>query len=388
MQARPSLRTDCEATLVSLDRTIRVLVIVGSLELGGTEHYIVRVAPLLRRYGIEVEICLLDRRGPLLGQAEAADILVHGTRARSYRSRTIAYAGGVTVFDIASLIRRRRFNIVHSYLFHAELVGTPAARLARVPRVIISRRAVYPWRRPSGAPYLLLETSTNMLADELIANSQVVLHDVQRTERFLPKTRTVIYNGVDATQYTLATPTRGRLLRLVTVGALAPRKGQIYAIEALRLVRDGGVDARLTLVGGGSDELLLRHAAGNFGVEQHVVFAGPQTDPRPFLLDADMFLLPSRQEGFSNALLEAMASGLPAVVTDVGGNREAIVEGEGGFIVPPFDPSALARAVTALARSPVALTTMGQSNRRRVEAVFSLDASARALANWYRAPAR
>jgi glycosyltransferase involved in cell wall biosynthesis len=363
---------------------LRVLKIVGSLELAGTERYIVRVAPLLRSFGIDVEICLLDRRGQLIEAAEAAGIRVHGTQARSRRSRTLVFAGLATVLEIASLIHRGRFDIVHSYLFHAEIVGTPAARLARVPRIIVSRRGVYPWRRPRGAPYFVLETATNMLANELIANSDFVLHDAERTERLLPKTRTVIHNGVDARQYALASPTTAGTLRLVTVGALAPAKGQIYAIEALRLVRDAGIDAQLTLVGGGGDESPLRRASNEFHVDRSVVFAGPQMDPRPFLLDADIFVLPSRAEGFSNALLEAMASGLPVVVTDVGGNREAVGEGEGSLIVPPVDSAALAQAILKLARSRDALVTMGQANRQRVEAVFSLDGSVRRLADWYR----
>lgn len=304
--------------------------------------------------------------------------------ARGRRSRTLTYAGIATIFEIASLIRRGRFDIVHSYLFHAEIVGTPAACLARVPRIIISRRAVYPWRRPIGARYFLLETATNMLANELIANSLMVLRDSERTERLLPRTRTVIYNGVDAQRYRLASPGATGTLRLVTVGALAPRKGQEYAIRALRLVLDAGVDARLTLVGGGSDEELLRRVASEERVDRYIAFAGAQADPRPFMLDADIFVLPSRQEGFSNALLEAMASGLPAVATDVGGNSEAIVDGEGGAIVPPFDAGALAEAVITLARARDRLVTMGTVNRRRVEQLFSLEASVRKLANWYR----
>jgi glycosyltransferase involved in cell wall biosynthesis len=367
-----------------LGGALRVLNIVGSLELGGTEQYLIRVAPLLREYGIEVEVCVLDRRGPSLEVAQDAGIPVHGTHARGRRSRTLTYAGIATVFEIASLIRRGRFDIVHSYLFHAEVVGTPAACLARTPRIIISRRAVYPWRRPVGAPYFLLETATNMLANELIANSFQVLRDSERTERLLPRTRTVIYNGVDAQRYGLASPGATGTLRLVTIGALAPRKGQEYAIQALRLVLDAGVDARLTLVGGGSDEELLRRAANENRVIRHVVFAGAQVDPRPFLLDADIFVLPSRQEGFSNALLEAMASGLPAVATDVGGNTEAIIDGEGGAIVPPFDAGALAEAVITLARARDNLVTMGRVNRRRAEELFSLEASVRKLASWYR----
>jgi glycosyltransferase involved in cell wall biosynthesis len=363
---------------------LRVLNVIGSLELAGTEQYIVRVAPLLRRYGVDVEICVLERTGSLLQAARDASIPVHATHARTRISRTLAYAALTTIFEVTGLIRRGHFDVVHSYLFHAELVGTPAARLAGIKRVIISRRAVYPWRRPDGLPYVFLETATNVLANELIANSFMVLRDAERTERLLPRTRTVIYNGVDANRYELARPGTSGTLRLVTVGALAPRKGHEYGLRALRLILDAGIDARLTLVGGGSEEGSLRRVAEEERVSRHVIFAGEQVDPRPFLLDADIFVLPSRQEGFSNALLEAMASGLPAVATDVGGNAEAIVHGDGGAIVAPRDPAAIAEAVIRLARSGHDLSVIGRMNRRRVEQVFSLETSVRNLATWYR----
>jgi glycosyltransferase involved in cell wall biosynthesis len=366
-----------------MGRKLRVLNIVGALELGGTEQYVTRVAPLLRNYGIEVEICLLDKRGPLVQAAEAAGITVHGTDARRRKSRSLAYAGLATVIEIASLIRRTRFDIVHSYLFHAEAIGTLAARLSGSSRAIISRRAVYPWRRPNGSLYLALETATNILATELIANSRTVLRDVEHRELLLPRLRTVIYNGVDVAHYSPARTNKSGPLRVVTVGVLAPRKGQEYAIRAVRLLADAGIETRLTLVGGGSDELLLRRIASEQCVESSIVFAGPQLDPRPFLQEADVFLLPSRQEGFSNALLEAMACSLPVVATDVGGNAEALVDGTGGFIVPPLDAAALATALTQLAQSRDQLTAMGQTNRRRVEELFSLDSSVRELAAWY-----
>ncbi|MEK6225049.1 MAG: glycosyltransferase [Chloroflexota bacterium] len=362
---------------------LRVLNIVGSLELAGTEQYILRVAPRLRRYGIDVELCVLDRRGPLLETAKTADIPVHATKARTRRSRSVFYTGVAAVLEIASLIRKERYDIVHSYLFHAEAVGTPAARLAGTRRVIISRRAVSP-RRPEEPHYFVLETLTNLLADELIANSRAVLKDTEQSERLLPRTRTVIYNGVDPSEYSLARPGQDQRLRLVTVGVLAPRKGQEYALKALRLVRDAGIDARLTLVGDGPDSGRLRTMAQVEGIEDHVVFAGGQLDPRPFLVEADVFVLPSRQEGFSNALLEAMATALPVVATAVGGNVEAIVDGEGGWIVPPEDSAALAEALIRSARSREELATMGVSNRRRVESTFSLDSSVDQLAQWYR----
>ncbi|MGH2498742.1 MAG: glycosyltransferase [Candidatus Limnocylindria bacterium] len=364
---------------------MRVLNIIGTLEVGGTEQYLSRVIPLLRRgHGIGIDLWVLDRRGPLLEPLEAAGVAIFGARTPHRSGLPFMYAAATTALQMARLIRRRRYDIVHSYLFHAEVLGTVAARLARCPRTIISRRAVYPWRRPGGFIWHFLETMTNVLADEVIANSRAVLEDARRTEHRLPRRSTVIWNGVDVSCYRVADPRNIGSLRLVTVGALADRKGQEYVVDALRLIRDAGVEANLTIVGTGPNESLLRRMVAERQLAENVVFAGLQVDPRPWLLDADLFVLPSRQEGFSNALLEAMASGLPAVATDVGGNAEAVVHGEGGLIVPPRDSEAIARAVVELDGRRGELATMGRANRARVEALFSLEASVDRLASWYR----
>jgi glycosyltransferase involved in cell wall biosynthesis len=205
---------------------------------------------------------------------------------------------------------------------------------------------------------------------------------VERFERKVPRHRTVIYNGIDVSNYGLAKPGKRPRLELLTVGALAPRKGQQFVIEALDSVRDAGIDARLTMVGSGPDEALLRELVNRLGLADSVVFAGEHLDPRPFLVEADIFVLPSRQEGFSNALLEAMASGLPAVVTDVGGNREAL-DGQGGRIVEPEQSDRLAEAILGLARTRGQLAELGGYNRARAAATFSIQQSVRHLAEWY-----
>jgi glycosyltransferase involved in cell wall biosynthesis len=169
----------------------------------------------------------------------------------------------------------------------------------------------------------------------------------------------------------------------VTVGALAPRKGQEYAVEALAILARSGVKATLELVGTGPDEAMLRRKVADAGLHDLVTFAGQQEDPRPYLKHADVFLLPSRQEGFAVALLEAMASALPAIATDVGGNAEALIDGKGGRIVPPQQPEAIAGAIADLASDRPRLPEMGRFNRQRITEKFSIEASARCLADWY-----
>jgi glycosyltransferase involved in cell wall biosynthesis len=368
---------------VSDRKPLRVLSVIGQLMVGGAETYLTRIAPRIRRYGVDMEICALDRIGLRLAELEQAGIVVHGTPF----GRRVRQSNTVTLFQtieqIRRIVRNGRFDIVHTYLFWSDILGVTGARLAGCRRIAVGRRALHSWIHDPKAIYHAAEQFTNSLANEVIANSQAVLRDAAASEALLPRTRTVIYNGIDVDSYTPSARESTGPLQLVTVGALSPRKGQEYAIEAMTLLAAAGVDARLVLVGAGPDEAMLRRSAAASGVEDRVTFPGEHPDPRPYLGAADAFVLPSRQEGFSNAILEAMACALPVIATDVGGNAEAVVDGQGGFIVPPQDPHALAKAIIELERDRNQLRAMGRFNRARVAERFSLEASARALADWY-----
>jgi glycosyltransferase involved in cell wall biosynthesis len=366
---------------------MRVLGVTGTLGVGGAERYLSRIAPMLRdTHGILMELCVLWPGGALERDLRARGITVFSTSPEARRPGVLERALRAMT-GIHRLVRQRRYDAVHSYLFPAEVFATVAGRLARCPRVIVSRRALLPVRRPEGPAYAAVDLVTNALAHELIANSYAVLRDSERAP-VLPRRRTVIYGGIDVEGRPLAHPSSEGPLRLVTVGSLVEHKGHRELITAVRSAREAGVDARLTLVGAGPDEPLLRRLAGGAQTAEHVIFAGLQLDPRPFLADADIFVLPSHTEGFSNALLEAMASALPVVATDVGGNAEVVEHGISGLVVPARDPAALARALIELAGKRDRLASMGQAGRERVEREFTLAASAERLARWYLGEAR
>jgi glycosyltransferase involved in cell wall biosynthesis len=145
---------------------------------------------------------------------------------------------------------------------------------------------------------------------------------------------------------------------------------------------DAGIDARLTLVGEDPDQTFVGRVAGALGIDNGVVFVGEQSDPRPFLARNHVFVLPSRPEGFSNALLEAMASGLPAIATDAGGKTEAPDE-RGGNVMAPADSAAVTKAIKEIAAGREGLRAMGRHNRKPAATVFSIDSSAHNLAEWY-----
>ena len=358
-----------------------MLVVARSMHVGGTEQYLLRTLPLLRERGIDVEVFLIDRAGQLLPLLEATGIAVHGKSVASFGLARRAWTTAASIGAVRSLVRTGRYDIVHSYLFWSDVIGCVGARLGGAKRVIESRRAMSAWRRPRGPAFVALETLANAAAHELIANSQAVLREAERQEIALPRCRIVIYNGVDLPSEVTARPGAEMALRLLCVGALAPRKGQLVLLSALTQL--GGLgEVHLDLVGSGDDENSLRQFVRDHGLEPIVTFHGERLDVEPYYRGADLFVLPSRQEGFSNALLEAMARGLPVIATDVGGNREALPP-EGGIIVPAEDPAAFAAAIRALAARRAELPAMGLRNRQAVEERFTLAASVRATADWY-----
>ncbi len=197
----------------------------------------------------------------------------------------------------------------------------------------------------------------------------------------------VIHSGVDQTVFRPGDQRlRADRLRLVTVGRLHWKKGQEYALLALRRLIDEGVPARLTVVGDGPDLQRLLYTSRDLGLENRVEFPGEldREELLGVLHGSDVFVLPSLSEGISNAALEAMACGLPVVSTTVGGMPEAIRDGIDGMLVPPRDPSALARSLGTLWNDAGLRTMLGKAARERVVTAFDREAQVTSFAQLLR----
>jgi glycosyltransferase involved in cell wall biosynthesis len=192
-------------------------------------------------------------------------------------------------------------------------------------------------------------------------------------ERVPPEKLRVIHNGIDLDRFPMpdARPARAAA-RAVTVGRLDAVKDQSTLLRAVRLVVDRSPAFQLDIVGDGPSRSDLESQRDALGLTGHVHFHGYRDQVRPFLAAAGVFVLSSASEGVSIALLEAMASGLPAVATDVGGNREVVVPGETGYLVPAGAPEALAEAVLRIQAEATGFERMGRAARRRVEVAFNL----------------
>ena len=226
------------------------------------------------------------------------------------------------------------------------MLGSVAARLAGVPRVIVSKRALAEYKRDH--PFLRrVEPLGNRLADVILVNSDAVRRDIERTETHWEGKFRKIYNGVASLEAWAPGGIEAFRLReglplnaplIVCVSNFYPYKGHGELVEAAARVVARFPDAIFLLVGRDSGTLeATRDQVRELGIEGSVRFLGSRTDVPDLLRASDLFVHPSREEGFSNAVLEAMAAGLPVVAFDVGGNAEAVVHGATGF-PPARDP--------------------------------------------------
>jgi len=190
-----------------------------------------------------------------------------------------------------------------------------------------------------------------------------------------PAKATVITPAVPAAAFTASDHTRrGGRLDLIAVGSLTWRKGYEHAVVALADARARGVDAHLTIIGDGPERQRVRYTAFDLGVADHLTLTGtlPADDVARHLRRADLFVHPSSNEGISNAVLEAMATGLAVVVAESGGMAEAVTSGHDGLLVPVGDRGALADAIVLLAADDALRVDLGRNARARIGRDFDI----------------
>lgn len=163
--------------------------------------------------------------------------------------------------------------------------------------------------------------------------------------------------------------------RVIAVGSLVWVKGYEYALSAIRQLVDRGVPIQFEIVGDGPERQRVLYTIHDLDLEQHVFVRGRMTPEqvRDRLQQADAFLLSSLSEGISNAVLEAMACGVPVVTTDCGGMREAVSDSTEGFVVPVRDTGAMSKALHQLWIDPTLRSQMSENARARVESMFTIN---------------
>lgn len=281
------------------------------------------------------------------------------------------------------LLGGRQFDIVHSLLFRAHLLGRLAAPRVGARAVVNSYRS----SSEAGSGWLLrADRWTRSRVTRFHLQSPGLAAALQNRLGVESGRCVVIPNGIDLTEADAALAlgrdeARRRLglfptdLAVACVGRLHEEKGVTHLVGAFHALLQAHPTARLLLAGDGPARRQLETMVEALRLGPFVRFLGTLADPWPLLAAADVFALPSLWEGMPNALLEAMAAGLPSVATAVGAVTEMVSEGREALLVPPGDAGALARALAELAASPARRREMGALARRRVEAAYRIEAT-------------
>jgi glycosyltransferase involved in cell wall biosynthesis len=353
----------------------RVLHVQKVTGMAGSERHLLFLLPGLARH---FDITFLILEAP---HKPVADYVAALTRAGVRTERLpIRWDGDLLcMFAMVRLMRRGAFDLVHTHLIHADVLGGVAARLAGVPVVVSTKHGYEDYDRTSRA--YRLAGLTARWTRKVITISDALSGKVAEVERIPTAKLTTIHYGIDcvvpgpqpsrdAVRRSLGLPPDA--FAVLSTGRLVPVKGYQYLIEAVGKLRAGGSSVILLIAGDGPERAVLQAQAERLGVGDRVRFLGWRADVSTLLAGVDAFALATLGEGFGLAILEAMAQRLPVVATRVVAVPEIVQDGETGLLVPPRDPAALADALLALEREPELRRRFAAAGHRRALDHFSV----------------
>ncbi len=346
---------------------------------GGAETQIFRLAMTLQNRGYDVTVISML---PAIGFVDA----LKDAGVRFYSLDMNRGAKDLrALYTLVTILRQIRPEVLANFCFHANVLGSVAGRLARVPVVITSIRNEFFGPRPRD--YVERMISSMKLSDLTITNSRVVANALKKRGVIGKGRIDVIYNGIYCDEY-LKTDSEPSVVReqlgiqrddffWIAVGNMRAEKDYPNMLDAFSRVAKTHPHAQLRIAGGFWDSALkarMEDLRRSYGLQDRVQFLGQRQDVPELLHAADAIVLSSRTEGLPNALMEAMATGLPVAATDVGGVRELVTEDQTGFLAASGDARGLAQAMSKLMRlSEQERAEMGRQAQRHIRENFELE---------------
>jgi glycosyltransferase involved in cell wall biosynthesis len=344
---------------------MHILYLITRAEMGGSQTHL---ADLLNGFRHEFQLTLATgEEGYLTEEARNLGIPVY-VLSRLVQPLSLI-DDACALRDIVRLLRRLRPDVLHCHTSKAGILGRAAARTVRTPAVFTA----HTWCFAEGTSTLwkVVGTPSERFAarwtEKIIAvsDSNYKLAIKQRVAQ--PDKIVTVHNGIADTIHR-ARPDRAGIPRIVMVARFVPQKNQLQLIEALANME---FPFRLTFVGDGPNRPAAEDRARQLNFASRVEFLGTRTDTDRILSDSDVFVLSTHWEGFPITILEAMRSGLPVVATDVDGVREAVLDGETGYLVQRGDTPELTAKLRLLLSSPDLRAQLGSAGRRRYESEFT-----------------
>jgi L-malate glycosyltransferase len=359
---------------------IKILFIIDYFHrTGGTEKHLAQLIAGLPADAFRCSLVAFDLgANPLLDGLRTRGVPVISLPVgREYVPNAVVQA-----WRLSRLIRKNKYDIVQTFHQKADTYGPVIARLSGVKHLISSKRDTGQLRKPW---HFFLNRRLKSLFEAFIVVSEAVRVAVMANDH-LPASRiTTIYNGVDIARFIVPSAQQRKDARTrlgftgddFVVGMVAgfrPEKNHDVLFAGLLQAAPSIPSLKVLAVGDGPLLAEFRRRIAQTELGARTVFAGDVSDVLPCLWAMDVgCLTPGSNEGFSNAVVEQMAVGLPMIVTDVGGNAEAVIDGENGRVIPPLDAAALSWALIDLHGNTARAAAMGRASRTRVEERFSVE---------------
>ncbi len=355
-----------------MDHRLHIAHVVISLQPGGLENGVVNVINRLSSTRFRSSVCAMRLAGEFAARITAPDVLTH----------ELGWKGGNDLrllLRMAKHFREVRPDIVHTRNVEAFYYGVIAAKLAGVPCVVHSEHGR---TFDDSRARFWVQRALSRLSDATFCVSSQLKADLVRHVGIPGTQIRVLPNGVDTRSFSGAAREQAREalgvgaeeILIGSVGRLVPVKNYgllLEAVSALPLDR-----LRLVLVGDGPERGALESLARARGLASRTLFTGHRNEVAELLAALDLFVLPSLSEGMSNTLLEAMASGVPVVASDVGGNTEIIQNGVSGLLFPCGDAQILSAQLGEMLDQPARRLQFAAAAQARVRSDFSLEAMA------------
>lgn len=348
--------------------------------LGGGERIVLRLAALLPQYGYRASILTFSAHPESPGLLSPPCPIFVLPLHRTYDLTALKAS-----FELKRFLKEQRIRIVQTFFESSDLWGGLVAKAMSPAKLIWSRRDMGILRdRKHSVAYRLMSN----VPDKVFAVSEQVRRHCIEVDGIDPSRVLTIYNGLDLSDWDRVTQPAKRPGEAVitTVGNIRRVKGHDVFIRAAAAIASKFPNTSFSIAG----EVLepdyfaeLQALVRELNLSDRFHFAGGITNLREYLAAADIFVLPSRSEGFSNAIVEAMAASLPVVATEVGGNAEAVQDGVSGIIVPSEDVAALSAAILQLLSDPSKAAQMGSEGKRLAAERFTTDAMMKQITSVY-----
>lgn len=370
----------------------KILYLFQHLNVGGAEELLLTTLKHLDRSKFSPVVYCLNEKGEIGREIEQIGIPVKSLNKKMHLLNLSV------IFNLIRIFKKEKPDILHTNLFFANIFGRVASRFSGIKAVVATlHNPDYTYEDNGKQTFKIRKAIDRYSAifsnTAFIAVSDCVKQDFQRQLGF--KNVKVLPNCIESSRYkrpdeSLVREKRKELgvedddILILNVGRLHLQKGQVYLIEAFNLIRKDNSKCKLLIIGKGIMERELRDKVDELRLRDNVIFSKDRRDIPEIMHISDIFVFPSLYEGFGIALVEAMASGLPVIASDIEPLREIISQNVDGILVEKENPQILEKTISELINDKERRVYLGKNARKKAITTFDVATHIKGLKDIYK----